>query len=57
MVTLFHLIILILLVCSIDKFSNGAKDVGTVTGLDIQCLDSDITMDPSWAVDYVSNNI
>ena len=55
MLSLFHLIILILLVCSIDKFSHGAKDVGTVTGLDIQR--TDYASNPSWAFDYVSNNI
>ena len=55
MVNLFNLIILIILVCSIDKFSHGAKDVGTVTGLDIHRNDSG--SNPSWAFDYVSNNI
>ena len=53
MLSLFHLIILIL--CSIDKFSHGAKDVGTVTGLDIQRID--FGSNTSWAFDYVSNNI
>ena len=53
MLSLFHLIILIL--CSIDKFSHGAKDVGTVTGLDIQRID--FRFNTSWAFDYVSNNI
>ena len=55
LVNLFNLIILILLVCSIDEFSHGAKDVGTVTGLDIHRNDS--RSNPSWAFDYVSNNI
>ena len=45
--------ILILLVYSIDKFSHGAKDVGAVTGLDIQR--KDYGSSPDWAFDYVSN--
>ena len=53
MLSLFHLIILIL--CSIDKFSHGAKDVGTVTGLDIQ--HTVFGHNRSYAFDYVSNNI
>lgn len=54
MVSLFHLIILILLVYSNDKFSHGAKDVGGVTGLDIH-RDKYGAINPDWAFDYVSN--
>ena len=51
---MFHLIILILLVYSSDKFSHGAKDVGGVTGLDIH-RDKYGAINPDWAFDYVSN--